>query len=367
MTRLVLAAILAGCAPKVPVRVAPDMAPPPPPPPEAVAAPPPPASWRAGVYAGPGPVRSPTEAWSKMLPGPITDPITTDGARVYAVAEGRVYCFGLDGAQLWSVRSLASGGVANTDVGPVVGTETGALVVLDAGNGATVRSSTGGGPVRGLAVQLTDSVAWVTVHGTVASTAGWGREIALSAAGGAAADGDTLYVTTLEGALVAANRDGAVWQGSLPAPAVEGPALDAERIYVPVSATPGQPGGVIAFDRAGVEVWRRQTEFQPGGALAVGDHVYVPDRDGHVYALDRATGRVVWAAEGFNEFGSQPAVVDGSLYAGNGDGNLYRIDVFDGGVVWKAPLGAAVTGDPVVVGGKVIVGLANGRLVALSE
>ena len=75
----------------------------------------------------------------------------------------------------------------------------------------------------------------------------------------------------------------------------------------------------------------------------------------------------MWAAEGFNEFGSQPAVVDGSLYAGNGDGNLYRIDVFDGGVVWKAPLGAAVTGDPVVVGGKVIVGLANGRLVALSE
>jgi outer membrane protein assembly factor BamB len=302
-----------------------------------------------------------------MLPGPITQPLSTDGARVYAVAEGRVHCLALDGKELWSIGAAASGGVAVTDQGPVVGTESGKLVVLDPKDGATLRSTVGGGPVRGAPVQLATSVGWVTVHGTIASTANWGREVALSAAGGAAADGDTLYVATLEGEVLAATRDGVTWQAGLPAPAVEGPALDAERVYVPVGSAAGQPGGVLAFDRAGAEVWRRRTEFQPAAPLSVGAHVYVPDKDGHVYALDPATGAVAWAAEGFGEFGAQPLVAGGSVYAGNGDGNLYRIDAYDGGVVWKAPLGAPVTGDPVLVDGMIVVGLANGRIVALKE
>lgn len=357
---------LFACATREAPRVAPDMAAPPEPEPVEEAAPPPPSSWRASVYPGPPLLRAPVEKWSRMLPGPVTEPVTSDGERVYAVVEGRVYCFALDGTPLWDIRSLASGGVAVTDQGPVVGTETGKLLVLDPKNGATLRSTVGGGPVRGLPVQLPTSVGWVTVHGVLSSTADWGREVAVSAAGPAAADGDTLYVATLEGSLVAAGRDGVLWKATLPAPAVEGPSLDAERIYVPVSATPGHPGGVVAFDRAGNEVWRRQTEFQPGGALAVGTHVYVPDKDGHVYALDRATGSVVWAAEGFGEFGAQPVVIDGQVYAGNGDGALYRIDD-DGGVVWKAPVGAAVTGEPVAVGGMLVLGLSNGRLVALAE
>jgi outer membrane protein assembly factor BamB len=361
-------ALLACATTQVPVRAAPDMAPPAP---EAAAPafpPPPPASWRAGVYDGAPMLRPPTEAWSRMLPGPITEPVTSDGERVYAVVEGRVYCFDLDGNPVWNIRSLASGGVGVTELGPVVGTDTGPVVVLDPRNGATLRSSPGGGPVRGLPVQVANgAVAWVTVHGLVSSTAGWGHEVALSAVGGAAADGDTIYVTTLEGALLAVNAGGVVWQATLPAAAAEGPALDADHVYVPIAAAAGEPGGVVAFDRAGKEVWRQRTEFQPAGPLSVGRHVYVPDKDGHVYALDRATGERAWAAEGFGEFAAQPLLVEGQIYAGNSDGNLYRIDGDDGGEVWKAPLGAPVTGDPVYVRGKLVVGLANGRLVALSE
>ncbi len=365
---MVLALVLPGCGgARAPVRTAPDMAAPvaEAPPPEK--APLPPGAWRAGVFDGPPLVQSPTEAWSRMLPGPIVEPVTSDGERIYAVAEGRVYCYDLDGAPLWNIRSLASGGVAITDQGPVVGTETGTLVVLDPKNGATVRSSSGGGPVRGLAVQLPTSVAWVTVHGGLASSEGWGHEVALSAAGGAAADGETIYVTTLEGGLIAANKAGIVWRAPLPAAAVEGAALDADHIYVPIASSPGQPGGVLAFDRAGNEVWRHQTEFQPSGPLSVGRHVYVPDKDGHVYALDPATGSRAWAAEGFGEFGAQPIVIEGEVYAGNGDGSLYRFDGDDGGEVWRVSLGASITGDPVYVRGKLVVGLANGRLVALSS
>lgn len=362
------ALVLLGCVgATVPVRVAPDMAAP-----IEEAAPdlwpaPPPDAWRAGGFSGPPILRSPTEAWSRMLPGPIVEPVTSDGARVYAVAEGRVYCFDLDGKPLWNIRSLASGGVGMSDQGPVVGTETGMVIVLDPANGATLRSFEGGGPARGLPVQLSGQIVWVTTGGRIGSTADWAHKVALSAAGGVAADGETIYVTTLEGALIAVSKSGVSWQAPLPGAAVEGAAMDADHIYVPIGSTTGQPGGVVAFDRAGNELWRHQTEFQPAGPLAVGLHVYVPDKDGHVYALDRATGSRLWVAEGFGEFTAQPALIEGEVYAGNGDGNLYRFDGDDGGEVWKVPLGASITGDPVYVDGKLIVGLANGRLVALSE
>ncbi|MDP2305636.1 MAG: PQQ-binding-like beta-propeller repeat protein [Pseudomonadota bacterium] len=361
--------LLLGCGgATLPVRVAPDMNAPVAEAPAAQWPAPAPEAWRAGMFAGPPILLPPTEAWSRMLPGPIVEPITSDGERLYAVAEGRVYCFDLDGTPLWNIRAQASGGVALTDQGPVVGTEAGTVLVLDAKSGATLRTIGGSGPVRGLPVQLPGEIAWVTRDGHVGSTAGWGSKIAISAAGGAAADGYTLYVTTLEGALIAMNQEGGIaWHASLPGAAVDGAALDAERIYVPIGSSTGQPGGVVAFDRSGKELWRHQTEFQPAGPLAVGSHVFVPDKDGHVYALDRTTGVRLWAAEGFGEFTAQPALVEGQIYAGNGDGNLYRLDEDDGGQVWKVPLGASITGDPVYVGGKFVVGLANGRLVALSE
>lgn len=367
-----IALLLLSCAPRAPIGVHVAVPMVEPPPPEEEPPPPPlPAAFRAGQVEGP-PIRSsPSEAWSHMLRGPITDPITTDGSHVYAVAEGRVHCFDLAGKRLWDMGVGASGGVAIADEGPVVGTDAGRLLFLDARDGSTVRSTVGGGAVRGLPVKLPASVAWVTVHGLLSSSVGWGREVARSAAGSVAADGDTLYVSTFEGTVVAADATGVKWTAPLGAGAVEGVTLDAERIYVPTAAAEGKPGGVVALDRGGAEIWRRRTLFQPSAALAIGGApkrplLLVPDKDGHLYALDPATGEEVWSVEGFGEFGAQPLVVEDQIYAGNADGSLSRIDS-DGGQVWSVPLGAPITGDPTMVHGLLIVGLANGRLVALKE
>lgn len=351
------------------------VAPPPPPPPQvdapAVAdepvAPPPPTGWRTGWQPGPPLVHSPVEKWSRTLGGPITEPITTDGERLYVVAQETVHCLDYAGTLLWKMRLDPTGPVAMTDLGPVVGTSAARVLVLDPKNGATVRSMIAAGPPRGAVVPLATSVAWATVHGAVASTANWGQDVGLSAAGGPAADGDTVYLATLEGQLIAADAGGVRWKVSLPGPAIEGPTLDATGIYVPIAARDGQPGGVVALDRAGVERWRKQTRFQPAAALALGRHLLVPDKDGRLYAFDTATGDEGWSVEGFGEFSVQPAVVGDHVYAGNGDGTLYRIDGFDGGVVWTHALGAAITGEPVVARGLLVVGLANGRLVALEE
>ncbi|MFZ5476240.1 MAG: PQQ-binding-like beta-propeller repeat protein [Myxococcota bacterium] len=327
----------------------------------------PPPSWRSGRAAGPAPRNSPGEAWSRVLAGPITEPVVTDGERVYAVAEGRVYCFDLAGAELWEIRVGASGGVAVTDLGPTIGTEGGKVLVLDPKDGSTVKSLVGGGPVRGQPAQIGPAVAWGTLHGGVASTGGWGHDAALSAAGGIAADGDVWFLATLEGDLVAGDGEGVRWQAKLPGPAAEGPTLDDTHVYVPVAAREGEPGGVVAFTRDGKEAWRHRTGFGPAAALARGRNVYVPDKDGRLYALDPETGRENWSVEGFGEFGIQPLVVDGRVYAGNGDGSLSQIDGFDGGVVWSVSLGAPVSGEPALVRGMLVVGLANGRLVALKE
>lgn len=335
--------------------------------PAAPAEPPPPPGWRTGTQPGPPIVHSPVEAWSKVLGGPITEPITTDGERLYVVAQDTVHCLDYTGRELWKLRLGPAAAVAPTDLGPVVATTTSRILVLDPLSGATVRSSISAGPVRGMPVTLPTSVAWATIHGAVASTAGWGRDVGLSAAGGLAADGDTVYLATLEGVLFAATEAGVTWKAALPGPAIDGPTLDAARVYVPIAAKDGEPGGVVAFDRAGKELWRRRTDFQPAAPLALGRHLLVPDKDGTLYGLDPATGDVAWTVAGFGEFGMQPAVVGDHLYAGNGDGTLSRIDGFDGGEVWKLQLGAAVTGEPVVHRGLLVVGLANGRLVALKE
>jgi outer membrane protein assembly factor BamB len=147
--------------------------------------------------------------------------------------------------------------------------------------------------------------------------------------------------------------------------------LDADHEYVAFASADGKPGGVVAFDRAGKEVWRHATKFQPSAPLGLGGDpfhpkVLVPDKDGHVYALDPATGEEAWSVEGFGEFTTQPATVGGQIYVGNADGHFSRIDT-DGGVVWSVALGAPVTGAPAFAAGKIFVGLGNGRLVALSE
>lgn len=362
-----------GCAPAVPVGRPPIVDPPagadaavaveaePP------VAPPAPASWRTGRQPGPPLVRAPVERWSVVLPGPVTEPVVTDGEQLYVVAADTVHALGFDGKVRWTMRVGASGGVAVTDEGPVVGTSDGRLLVLDRANGATVRSTVAGGPARGVPVQLATSVAWVTVHGAVASTANWGHDVALSAAGGLAADGDAWFLATLEGRLVAGTPAGRLWEAQLPGPAIDGPTLDAAHVYVPIAAADGEAGGVVAFDREGREVWRHRTDFGPAAALAVGRHLLVPDKDAKLHALDPQTGEEAWTVDGFAEFGMQPAVVEDQIYAGNGDGTLFRIDGFDGGVVWTVKLGAPPTGEPVVARGLLVVGLANGRVVALEE
>lgn len=337
--------------------------------------PPPPKSdplpgWRCGWTNATAVNRRPEEVWGFTLGGPITAPIVVDGDQVYAVADDTIYAFSADGHRLWESKLPGVQGAALSGDAIVAGGTDGKLVFLNRTDGKPRSATERGGALVGSPVPIDGGWAWVTEEGIVATNAGWLQSFGQRPAGRPAADESTVYVTTVEGSLFAVSPKGVEWTVILPAAAIDGPALDEDNVYVSFAAKNGEPGGVVAYGRWGPmlakERWRFHGEFQPLAAVGADiRQIYVPEKDGNVYALDPNTGEKQWNAEGYGEFSTQPLVALGSVYAGNSDGHLARIDPDDGGVVWQVDLGAAVSAEPALVGNRLVVGLANGRIVAL--
>lgn len=110
--------------------------------------------------------------------------------------------------------------------------------------------------------------------------------------------------------------------------------------------------GIRAAD--GSEAWRR-----PGAPLAerptiAGDRLYLPLADGHVRAVDVATGEPRWA----RRVGGAPSEIlaDGNrLYVGSADRHFYCLDALSGKILWRFRIGALVRGRPAVEGAHVFV------------
>lgn len=120
-----------------------------------------------------------------------------------------------------------------------------------------------------------------------------------------------------------------------------------------------------------------------------GDRVFALSYDGRLYALDARTGEVLWkfATEGerrfearglhgmlprsqtyadmYDVFLSSPLVVDGKVYFGSGDGHVYAVDAASGRLAWKFATGDVVHASPAYADGLVVIGSWDGRLYAL--
>jgi eukaryotic-like serine/threonine-protein kinase len=108
--------------------------------------------------------------------------------------------------------------------------------------------------------------------------------------------------------------------------------------------------------------------------------VYATSYDGKFYALDAKTGAIKWkfATEGekrfeakgihglqpktqtiadqFDVYLSSPVVVQGSVYFGSGDGHLYALDAATGELKWKFKTGDVIHASPAYAGGVLFVG-----------
>ena len=131
-------------------------------------------------------------------------------------------------------------------------------------------------------------------------------------------------------------------------------ATDGRRVYV---AT--RDGVVRALDRATGEVlWK--AEGLPGRLSAADGYVFVRGEDGTVSSLHPRTGAVRWRSQ-TGTAGILPAVADGDrvLVAGRG---LSALDSATGQTVWADPSGAETTTTPVASGARLFAGESDGTL-----
>jgi quinohemoprotein ethanol dehydrogenase len=111
--------------------------------------------------------------------------------------------------------------------------------------------------------------------------------------------------------------------------------------------------------------------------IAYGGVLYIPDGLGNIYALDGATGQMLWKyhpkLEGTTLLRAQRGVAlgDGRVYNGELDGAVVAIDQLNGGIVWRTKVARAIDGytftsAPVYYNGIVMVGVSGGDLGARS-
>jgi outer membrane protein assembly factor BamB len=124
-----------------------------------------------------------------------------------------------------------------------------------------------------------------------------------------------------------------------------------------------------AIDAASVSklrvAWRFRFPTPPGFSgvfastpIVVGGRVYLQDLDSNVYALDLATGRLLWRHRfGDPDGGPNGLGVAGGKVFGNTDRATFALDARTGTLVWKRQLADPPSGDmniaPVVAGGLV--------------
>jgi outer membrane protein assembly factor BamB len=335
---------------------------------------------RTGEMAGPGPAPPGAIQWSVSLPGPLTNGMPAlVGDRLY-VADGRGNVGVYDaatGAAGWSLpvslpKPAGSPAIANGVL--VVGAGDG-LYGLDAGTG-TVRWHLPTDGAVDSAPAIVAGAAYVGLpDGSVAAVdlqsgdVRWRMHVG-GAITRAVSLADGLVFAGGEGGAFAALRvaDGSIaWQVAL-GPGNIGSSAVRDGVVYAVSGLDADAAHVLyALDAAtGNERWRFSTST--GESVFVGaigpDLVYAVSLDGNVYAL--RNGVRVWTFDAGAGIGSPASLSGGLLYVSVSDGHVLALDAASGEKRWDV----VIDGDPgpaIVAKGRVYVGTSLGVLAAIGE
>jgi outer membrane protein assembly factor BamB len=120
--------------------------------------------------------------------------------------------------------------------------------------------------------------------------------------------------------------------------------------------------------RNGRVLWRHDTpngKMASSPAIVGGDLVY-HTMDGHVYVLDRASGRLRWHYTVGSPIESSPIVRKGLDFFGAWNGVVYALDLRSRRLRWSRSLGAKITSSAAIAGGRLFIGDYGGRLWALA-
>ncbi|MEZ4425526.1 MAG: PQQ-binding-like beta-propeller repeat protein [Gemmatimonadota bacterium] len=311
----------------------------------------------ARPLAVPGRVR-----WSLRMDGPVrSSPV---------IAGGSVWVGGGDGA-LYRVRLSDGHVVWRHDLGrpvqaaPAVDDQTVYAVDVDGAISAVGRDD---GALR-WHVRVGPALPWA-----------WGGEGWDYLGSSPVVVGHTLVAGAGDGVVRAVDtRSGEVlWSVATGGRVRSSPAVADGVVYV------GSADGIVRALRLedGSEVWSFRTEGHTldsaafgfdrrtvtGGPTVVGDRVLVGSRDARMYALDRATGRTLWAEDDSSSAWviATPAVVDGRVIFGrSSSAKVQALSLVDGALLWEAAAGALVFSSATVAGGTAFLTTGGGALLAL--
>ncbi|WP_207626535.1 outer membrane protein assembly factor BamB [Parendozoicomonas haliclonae] len=141
------------------------------------------------------------------------------------------------------------------------------------------------------------------------------------------------------------------------------PVVEGDRIY-----TAGASGQVTALDRtSGKEIWAVELDRRISGGAGIGeDLALVATRDGHVIALNAADGSKLWETPVSSESLSAPQVANGVVVVQTIDSKITGLDAKTGKPLWiqetlQPVLTLRGTSTPLVSRGVVFAGFANGE------
>jgi outer membrane protein assembly factor BamB len=120
--------------------------------------------------------------------------------------------------------------------------------------------------------------------------------------------------------------------------------------------------------RFGHVIWRHVTPYgkMASSPAVVGREIVYHSMDGHVFVLDRATGRLKWQKWIGSPIESSPIVRRGIDYFGAWNGRLYALDLRTHRLRWVKSLGAKITSSAAIGGSTLYIGDYGARVWALS-
>lgn len=146
-------------------------------------------------------------------------------------------------------------------------------------------------------------------------------------------------------------------------------AVSGDKIIIPTgSGGRIKIGHVWALDKSsGRFYWKYFSTGQDFVSAVVSDGiVYAGSVDKHMYALDLETGKLLWKFPADGSISTTPVVALGRVIFGSEDGYLYALDAKTGNLLWKLPTGLFIFSSPIVVGDYVYFGSSDNNLYAVS-
>ena len=189
---------------------------------------------------------------------------------------------------------------------------------------------------------------------------------------GVTVSGNEIYFGTTTGKLISLNRDsGSVrWQTDLAdAQGIYGsPLVVDDTVYVTSFG-----GRVFAVTTGGALKWSapppdvKLPDAVVGGMAYANGRLYYGSTNGTVYALDAATGALVWDFTTGDKIWATPVIENGVVYVGSFDNKFYALSADNGAEVWNFEAGGVFIAAAVFSGDNVIVGSLDRNLYAFDK